>query len=332
MLRVLDRRIVHKGDVVFPCVPELANEFAKRLLSTWELLGRPFSAAESEQLRETVRLALSNGYEFSPHGVMAVNWEAKAPPDGRLLYQIRLHPRTLEDKYNDWLTQREGPLFGKAPDAKVMTLAATLGEPQSVNVLDLGAGTGRNALALAGLGHRVDAVEVVSAFCETMQRDAAARSLPIRVVQSDMLADDTAFEASHYRLAVVSEVVTHLRDVDEVRCLFRKLAGAMAAGGLVVLNAFLGRNGFVPDVLARQLGYTSFASLFSASELEFIVRDLPFELVSNEDAHAFERAQTPAALWPPTTWFESWSRGSNIFDLPQGTAPVELRWLVYRRK
>jgi len=34
MLRILDRRIVGRGDVVFPCVPALAGQYALKLLGT----------------------------------------------------------------------------------------------------------------------------------------------------------------------------------------------------------------------------------------------------------------------------------------------------------
>jgi hypothetical protein len=72
--------------------------------------------------------------------------------------------------------------------------------------------------------------------------------------------------------------------------------------------------------------------LFSRSDLSFLVNELPFELVSDESAFEFEKAHTEPSAWPPTTWFESWSQGSNVFDMPVGKAPIELRWLMYRRK
>jgi hypothetical protein len=40
----------------------------------------------------------------------------------------------------------------------------------------------------------------------------------------------------------------------------------------------------------------------------------------------------PKEHWPPTGWFEQWSSGGDLFDLPLGRAPVELRWLAYRKR
>jgi SAM-dependent methyltransferase len=216
------------------------------------------------------------------------------------------------------------------PDAKVIRVSSTLGV--GAPVLDVGAGTGRNALALAAKGHPTDAIEMVPAFCKAMRDSAVRSSLPLRVFEADILSSQLRLERAHYRLAFASEVLTHFGSADEARALFVKLADALAPGGLLLFNVFLGRNGYEPDRLAREFGHTWFASLFSRSELAFLVDELPFEFVSDESMFEFEKAHTEPTAWQPTSWFESWSQGSNVFDLPVGKAPIDLRWLVYRRK
>ncbi len=62
------------------------------------------------------------------------------------------------------------------------------------------------------------------------------------------------------------------------------------------------------------------------------MENLPFELVSDESVFEFEKLHLDADRWPPTGWFEEWSNGLDLFDVPLGKAPVELRWLVYRKK
>lgn len=332
MMRILDRRLVFRGDILFPCVPALADEFSARLITVWTAQGRPVSGAQGEELRRCMRTALASGYEASPNGLIQVSWQAHSSTDGLINYFIELQPRTLDDRYDEWLKGRSGPLFGALPDAKIMSVAATLGDPSAAPVLDVGAGTGRNALALAANGHPTDAVEAVPDFCKKIQESAAQASHSIRVFEADVLSGQLRLEPSRYRLALASEVLPHFGSADEARLLFETLADALAPGGLLVFNAFLGRNGYEPDNVARQLGHTYFTSLFSRKDFAFLVDELPFELVSDESAYDFEKAHTAASAWPPTTWFESWSQGSNIFDVPVGKAPVELRWLVYRRK
>ncbi|MEI9950006.1 MAG: class I SAM-dependent methyltransferase [Pseudomonadota bacterium] len=330
MLRALDKRVMFKGEVLLPCMPVMAEEFAAKLTTVWATLGRPISSEEREQLRIGLRAALTHGYEVSPHGEILISWEAS--PGGPVTYQAELHPRSLSERYDDWAESRTGPLFGTAPDAKVMSVAATLGDAGGAPVLDVGAGTGRNALALAAKGHLADAIELVPAFCKALRESAASSALPLRVFEADVLSETLRLERARYRLAFASEVLTHFGTVEEARALFVKLADALAPGGLLLFNAFLGRNGYEPDRLAREFGHTWFTSLFSRSDLSFLVDELPFELVSDESAFEFEKAHTEPTAWPPTTWFESWSQGSNVFDVPIGKAPIDLRWLVYRRK
>jgi len=314
--------------VRLPCIPVLADEFSTKLTTVWATLGRTLSIEEAEQLRSGLREALATGFEESPDGALVVRWEAS--PGGPVEYEAELAQVSLKERYNDWAASRTGTLFGAAPDAKVMSLAAALGEDAAV--LDVGAGNGRNALALAGKGHPTDAIELVPAFCKAMRDAATSSSLPLRVFEADMLSEQFRPEHARYRLAFASEVTTHFGTAAEVRALFVKLADALAPDGLLLFNVFLGRNGYEPDRLAREFGHTWFTSLFSHADLSFLVAELPFEFVSDESVYDFEKAHTAPSAWPPTTWFESWTQGSNVFDLPVGKAPVELRWLVYRRK
>lgn len=330
LLRVLDKRLMFKGDLRFPCIPSLADVFSAKLMTVWAALGRPISSREAETLRHSMRTALAHGYELSPDGGILVSWQAR--PGGLIEYSAELHQQTLEERYEEWAEGRTGPLFGAHPDAKVMHVAATLGAPEAAPVLDVGAGTGRNALSLAANGHPTDAVEMVAAFCKKMQESAAASALPLRVIEADILAEGSVLEPARYRLAFASEVVTHLGSVEQARSLFTKLESALAPGGLLVFNAFLGKGSYEPDRLAREAGHTWFSSLFSRRDLRFLTDELPFELVSDESAYDFEKAHTDPAAWPPTTWFENWAQGCNVFDVPSGKAPIELRWLVYRRK
>lgn len=330
MLRALDKRLMFKGEMLFPCVPVLADEFSAKLISVWATLGRTISSSEAETLRSSMRAALAHGYEVSADGGIVVSWEAS--PGGLINYTAALHQRSLGERYTDWAQARTGPLFGAQADAKVLSVAATLGTTSEARVLDVGAGTGRNALALAAKGHPTDAIELVPSFCKTLRDNAASAALPLRVIEADVLADDVPLERAHYRLAFASEVLSHFGSVDEAQTLFGKLADALAPGGLLVFNCFLAKGPYQPDRLARELGHTWFTSLFSRGELTFLVEELPFELVSDESAYEFEKANTEPGAWPPTTWFESWSQGSNVFDVPFGKAPIELRWLVYRRK
>jgi 2-polyprenyl-3-methyl-5-hydroxy-6-metoxy-1,4-benzoquinol methylase len=126
-------------------------------------------------------------------------------------------------------TPRRG-LFGAHPDRRLVALAAELGEPASSPVLDVGAGTGRNALALARMGFTVDAVEMTGALAQILEDDAAKQGLPVRVVRRNLF--DAAQELDRaYRLVLLSEVVSDFRHTAQLRKMFELAASALAPGG-----------------------------------------------------------------------------------------------------
>jgi 2-polyprenyl-3-methyl-5-hydroxy-6-metoxy-1,4-benzoquinol methylase len=331
-MRIVDRRTIAQGELDFPCVPALADAYVSKMGNLWKGLARPFSEREVTQLREHVTRALNTGYEASPFARMVVSYIARPPPQNDLVYNIGLKEPTMAEHYASWTHRREPPLFGEWPDAKVLVVARGLGDPKDTPVLDVGAGTGRNAIPLARRGHPTDAVEPVPALVREMRREAGAANVKIGIIEGDVLSTDVSLASEHYKLVVLSEVMTHFRSVGEVRTAFQKFASALAPGGLVVLNAFLPVGGYKPDNAVRQLSQTAWSCLFTLAELEFITEELPFDKVSDEVAYVFEKANHPESQWPPTEWFESWSRGQNVFDLPADRVPIELRWLVYKKR
>jgi len=103
-------------------------------------------------------------------------------------------------------------------------------------------------------------------------------------------------------------------------------------GGSVLFNAFLAMEGYQPDALARQFGLVALCSVFTRPELDKTMAELGLHIVDEDSTLRYEREHLPAEAWPPTEWFEDWSSGRNLFDLPRGRAPIDLRWLAYRRK
>ena len=103
-------------------------------------------------------------------------------------------------------------------------------------MLDIGAGTGRNTLALARRGHPVDAVEMTPKFADIIRAEAERQALNVRVIQRDVFAtmDDLR---SDYRLIVLSEVVSDFRTTQQLRAMFELAARCLMPGGRLVFNA-----------------------------------------------------------------------------------------------
>lgn len=100
-------------------------------------------------------------------------------------------------------------------------------------VLDLGAGQGRNALYLAGLGFEVDALDQSTVGLERAMQLAEARGVSIRPIAADL--QDWRFPQAHYSAVVA--IWCHLPPELRAR-VHADIARALVPGGLVILEAY----------------------------------------------------------------------------------------------
>jgi SAM-dependent methyltransferase len=332
MLRRLPRRLGASGQMVLPAAPSLLDHYTDTLHQAFATLGRVFTESETAHLRGILEKKLTDAYAASPYSRIVVRYETDPSPQTSITYNVSIANSSVANEYENWIKTRTPPYFGAHPDAKIMETARSLGAPKDVPVLDVGAGSGRNTLPLAREGFPVDAVELTPGLAQILRADAEKEQLPVRVFEGDALAGQIELAEGHYRLFCMAEVIaSHIRTVAEVRVLFEGAATALASGGLLVFNAFLAKDGYRPEPLARELSQVFWCNLFTRAELATALKDMPFELVSDQSTHDYEAEHQPEGGWPPTGWFVDWSLGLDLCDLPRGRAPIELRWLVYRR-
>jgi len=328
MARRLHRRAEAKLQIKLTAVPSLVDEYVKMCENIFAGMGVQYTAELSAQLKTVLKGELTKAYRTSPRSVVVISFRA---PFGTILgFRVKAHWLTIEADYDRWVAVRPPPLFGTEPDARVLALAGEAADPRTHRVLDVGAGTGRNALALARRGHPVDAVEMTPKFADTIRSEAEAESLDIRVIHGDVFTATDGVE-SEYQLIVVSEVVPDFRTPPELRGLFELSAHLLAPGGRLVLNTFLPRPGYTPDDAARELGQQSHSMIFTRDELTSAAARLPLELIADDSAYEYEKAHLPEGSWPPTGWFDGWASGLDVFDVEREVSPIELRWLVYRK-
>jgi SAM-dependent methyltransferase len=200
-------------------------------------------------------------------------------------------------------------------------------------MLDIGAGTGRNTLPLARAGFPAHAVELAPALAKLLREDAEKAELSVRVFEGDVTDRSLELPQNYYQMVLMAEVVaSHFRNVAHLRSLFEVIADVVRPGGLVLFSAFLPLDGYKPDQLARELGEVFWCSIFTRADFDQAMAGLPLERINDESVLEYEREHLPTEAWPPTGWFEQWTSGRDLFDLPPGRAPVELRWLTYRKK
>lgn len=331
LLRRADRHITTKGRITFKCIPGLLDHYLGVLDTIFKACGRPYSKSDLDALRKALAQKLDEGFRISPYSRLLVEYYTEPSPSDALTYVVSARIFSLPDLMKDWVETRKPPLFGAHPDAMVMDVARSLGAAQQVAVLDLGAGTGRNAIPLAKAGHPVTAVEEAPAMLEQLRAVAREQQVTIETREANFLEDSFTCTEGAYDLAFLSEVVSHFRSPAEIRRMLRLMASALKPGGTLLFNAFLAHDSYTPDKAAREASQAVWASLFTRRELAEAAEGLPFERIGDESVHDYEKQHLPANAWPPTGWFVSWATGQDVFNLLGLKAPMELRWLTWRR-
>jgi SAM-dependent methyltransferase len=329
LARRLYRRAVAEGQIALPAVPGLLDEYLTMCQNLFASLGIRHTAQQSAQLKAALQRELKKGFRASSRSNIVISFDT--PFGTGLNYRVKAEVSTIAVEYDHWVATREGPLFGTEPDARVLALAGEAADSGTYRVLDIGAGTGRNALALARRGHPVDAIEMAPKFAEIIRSETQRDSLAVRVIESDVF---TAMEGvrDEYQLIVASELVPDFRTTRELRGMFELAAECLAPGGCLVFNTFLAREGYTPDDAAREFGQQCNSTIFTRDELTNAAAELPLGLIADDFAYEYEKTHLPEGAWPPTAWFEGWAHGLDVFDVERAESPIELRWLVYQKE
>ncbi len=306
----------------------MIDEYVTMCANVFADVGRRFTAEELAHARTLLEGQLAEAYAASPRSTIVISFDA--PVATILNYHIKPEWWTVESAYEKWIGTREPPLFGSEPDARVLALANEAVDPGSHRVLDIGAGTGRNALGLARRGHPVDVVELTPKFADMIRSDAGQESLSVRVIQRDVFAtmDDLRRD---YQLILLSEVVSDFRTTQQLRSIFGLATHCLALGGRLVFNAFVAQHDYIPDDAARELGQQCYTSIFTRQEISAAAAGLPLELVADDSVYEYEKAHLPEGAWPPTSWYAEWVSGLDVFDVEREKCPIEMRWLVYQK-
>lgn len=300
-----------------------------RCEQTFAAKGGAVSPAQHDQLRRILATQLATAFAGSQQSLITVTHSAEI---GKLLnYRVTAHHPTLAQIYEDWINTREPPYFGVHPDAKVLALVEGVTDAAQSRVLDIGAGTERNALALAHRGHPVDAVELTPKFADRLRQIADQESLPVKVLCDNVFQSRQALSQG-YRLIVESEVVPDFRSVHEWRALLELAAQHLATKGQLVVNVFVTRDHYFTDDAAGEFAQQVYSFFLTPPELASAAQGLPLTLVSSENVRDYEQSHLPGNTGPPTSWYEDWISGGDIFDTSIEHCPVHMQWLVFEKK
>ncbi len=330
MPRLRDRT-AGKGELLFPAVPSLVPHYYQVILDLFTRLSRPPSAEDAQALRGQLEHWAHRGWDQSPFCRLVFSWETN--DQHGVDYRIQLVVVTVNEEYARWRTNAAGDLFGERPDSKVMTTARTLAATLPPRILDVGAGEGRNTLPLLRAGFTVDAVEPSGEMAARLRERCASEGFSCRLFTGHVGQTDLGIPEGHYDLLVLAEVVsTHLRSEEELRHLLTATRPLLKPTGQLLLDVFLPLDGDRPQPVVRETAQCLWSCLFTRAEFDRALLDSDLERIEEVSAVEWERTHLPPEQWPPTPWFEPWATGGNIFALPAGKSPVELRWVLVRPK
>ncbi|MDP1830161.1 MAG: class I SAM-dependent methyltransferase [Archangium sp.] len=331
VLRRITWRTKSTGNITFPAIPGLVDHYVEVLENLFAAMGRPFGKGAAASCRAMLAEKIEWAFERSHNASVSVDWKTDQGSATSLTYTVMGLAKTIEEAYAEWVKLRTPPLFGKHADARVMDLAATLGPPGEVTVLDAGAGDGRNSLPLARAGYVVDALELAPVLVEKLEAAARETGADVRSVCGSFYDRGLTLPRERYHLVVLAEVCSHWRGPRDLRNTLLRLSELVEPGGLGLFNVFLAHPGFKPNAVERDFSQIAWCPIYSRQDVAEACEGLPLSLIADESAADYEKAHAPKDGWPPTGWYVRWTSGSEVLDLPADQSQFELRWLTFRR-
>lgn len=145
------------------------------------------------------------------------------------------------------MTNRQDPFFepydrqeiayGQTPAPGVQSIIelATVGDDQKRKAIDLGAGAGRDSIALALAGFQVTAVDLSQRGLERVVQRASTAGVGNLV--STRLADvrDFEFDPGQYNAIIATTVLDHIPAKDAV-AVWQRIIGSLAEGGFLSIE------------------------------------------------------------------------------------------------
>ncbi len=183
----------------------------------------------------------------------------------------------------------------ESPDAKIPELIKRFSSVQSCRVLDLGAGVGRNAIALAEAlreDARISAVELIQTATDLMSEYAKERGVSekLNVINQDF--ESVSFPEEEFDLVLGISTLEHCSNQENLVSLISRAQGWTKKGGLHFISFSTGRQvvdhatgesieTLVETRLQTEPWLAELSRLYEAWNVEFLGSVAPYKEVLN---------------------------------------------------
>ncbi len=177
------------------------------------------------------------------------------------------------------------------------------------SVLDVAAGTGQHAIALAKAGYTVGAADISGAMVEQAQRNVNATGLRVDLRQAGFGDLQRAFDRPFDAVLCLGNSYSHLTELTDLERALRDMRGVLRDGGLLVLQS---RN--LERILAERDRFMPPQTHTGDNEEWLFVRFYDFfgDLLRFNLVRLCRRGDNPWVSRVDHTWLRAWTRAQLL--------------------
>ncbi len=186
-----------------------------------------------------------------------------------------------DTRYYDDAYKQKDTFNGALPDEFILIkLNQFFPNPQNINVLDIGAGQGRNSCPIAKNGYNVTASELSEDGIKSILEKAKEDNLSLTTISRDILVEDSQSK-NKYNFVFMSHI-TQIFNEEKLDIALSNIQKSMKNGGILVFDALVrnkGQENIRPSEEYSKSGYYN----YSRDEIVKIAKSKGFEVVEISD-------------------------------------------------
>lgn len=216
---------------------------------------------------------------------------------------------------------------------------STVTDKSLVSILDIGAGDGRNSIAIAKKGYKLTALETSNVGRDLIIDEATKAGVSdlIRVSKADLLkVDDTKLPEKKYDFVLMSHVSQHFTEED-FQVMMKNIAKMLKPGGKVVFDVLFKQDNFIMPEITLDPEEDGFCSFEEKQVLEIAANNglqLVIKPVDYNEPDEVRADFVDSGLWGREPGEDFWSDEDPIFSAipvigdPEPKLNVDLKWVM----